>query len=176
MQIKHLVTALSTAPFRFIATLACLLGVSMISGPRAHAEDLLPLGPRASSVEVDGPEESDERVNRPLMIVGATLFVGSYAPSLAFATLGDWNADDALAIPVAGPWMALANPENAPLSKALLVNSGVMQGVGVLSMALSLVIPNYGKSTTLRFGKNEMRLSPSQMARGAFGLGASGSF
>lgn len=173
MQIKHPVTAL-TAHLRFVATLACLLGMSMIAGPRARAEDVST--PPRASVAVDGATESEARVNRPLMIVGATLFVGSYAPSLAFATLGDWNADDALAIPVAGPWMALANPENAPLSKALLVNSGVMQGVGVLSMALSLVIPNYGKSTTLHFGKSEMRLSPSQMARGAFGLGASGSF
>ncbi len=176
MTIKYRVVTPSTARLRFLTILACLVGMSAVWGPRAYAQELSLSDARASSGAVDSVSASSDRINRPLMIVGATLFLGSYVPSVAFATLGDWNADDALVIPVAGPWMALANPENAPLSKALLINSGVMQGVGVLSMALSLFIPNYESTTTLRFGKGELHVAPSSVAQGAYGLGASGSF
>jgi len=174
MHTQNSVTAPSTSPLRFIVSLALLVGMAGLTASETQAQET---GLATASMPlVDDEAESGERVNRALMIVGATLFVGSYAPSVAFATLGDWNADDALVIPVAGPWIALANPENQPLSKALLINSGVMQGAGVVSMALSLVIPSYSARTTLRFGKSELRLLPSEVARGAYGLGAVGSF
>lgn len=163
------ISRLST--LRFFATFALFVG---LAAP-ALAQDMSRAAP-VSVAQDDVTTPRSGRVNRPLMLVGATLFVGSYAPSLAFATLGDWNADDALAVPVAGPWMALANPENKPLSKALLVNSGVMQGLGVLSMTASLLIPNYAASTTLRFGKSELQVAPAQLAAGAYGVGAAGSF
>ncbi len=159
-----------TTVTRSLATLLLACVAAVAAAPDAHAQDA---STRTSSAD---RIVNDDVVNRPLLIVGATLFAGSYLPSLAFATLGDWDTDNALTVPVAGPWMALANPENKPLSKVLLINSGVMQGVGVLSMMASLLIPNYGESTTVRFGKSDVRMAPTQLARDAYGLGASGSF
>lgn len=169
------------SPLRFISSLALLAGLSMVAATPAFAQDTAPFElDRAASGNAaernDATTPASGKVNRPLMLVGAALFVGSYGPSLAFATLGDWQSDDSLAVPVAGPWMSLANPENEPLSKALLINSGVMQGLGVLSMTASLLIPNFGASTTLRFGKSKLQLTPAQVARDAYGLGAVGSF
>lgn len=156
---------------RTLAAVAMALCVFTTSSAFAQESRLV-----ASAPQRDEASEPRARLNVPLMVIGATLFVGSYAPSAAFATLGDWEASQSLVVPVAGPWMALADPDNKPLSKALLINSGVMQGVGALSMVLSLVVPSFSGSTTVRFGKNAVQISPSQLARDAYGLGAIGSF
>lgn len=163
-----------TLSHRIARTFAAMaMALSVFATSAAFAQDS---GPVPSGTPRDEANEMRSRLNVPLLVIGATLFAGSYVPSAAFATLGNWDANQSLAVPVAGPWMALADPDNKPLSKMLLINSGVMQGVGALSMILSLVVPSYGESTTVRFGKNAVHISPSQLSRDAYGLGAVGSF
>ena len=152
-----------SSPLRLVASWAFIVGLSLggtattlahdtsTAVESAHAEAPVESGtstesatsttPHSESRPAESTTPHSGKVNRPLLIVGAALFIGSYGPSLAFATLGDWNTDDALVVPVAGPWMSLANSDSQPLSKALLINSGVMQGLGVLAIIASFIVP-----------------------------------
>jgi hypothetical protein len=86
--------------------------------------------------------------NTPLLVTGLVTFGASYGASVIAARVSDRESDDKLYYPVVGPWMALNDRDCAAescskktLHTALLVGSGVVQGVGALSMVLSLMIP-----------------------------------
>lgn len=72
----------------------------------------------------------------------------SYVPALVVAMGSDTKGDENLYVPVAGPWLDLAeregcdsdcSPEN--VNKALLVTSGVFQGLGALQIVGSFIFP-----------------------------------
>lgn len=98
----------------------------------------------------------------------------SYAPALVVAIESDFHADDHLYIPVAGPWLDLANrgdseSDNETRNKVLLVTDGVFQGLGALQMVAALVFPaNHG--VTVAGGKPDsdvsISLTPARFAGG----------
>jgi hypothetical protein len=115
--------------------------------------------------------------NRPLLATGSVLLVSSYVPAVIGAAISDRSDADRLYIPVAGPWMTLAQgPEEKAGHKALLVADGALQGLGALMMVSSLLIPERTTQNWYLIGQNQkVRVGPQHM-RAGFGLGASGRF
>lgn len=133
------------------------------------------------------------RPNRPLLITGASLLVGSYATSAIIGMVNDRKADERLAIPVVGPWLDLANREcnihpceNENWSKVALIASGVLQGAGLIGVVSSFFVPEerfriWGGGSGARAGvasAPSVRIVPSPVAvgRGGTGLTLVGTF
>lgn len=86
--------------------------------------------------------------NTPLLVTGLVMLGGSYGASAIAAGVSDRGSDDKLYYPVVGPWLALDDRDcaaracsNKTLHTTLLIGSGVVQGLGALSMVMSLFIP-----------------------------------
>lgn len=86
--------------------------------------------------------------NTPLLVTGVVMLGASYGASAIVGGLTDRGSDDNLYYPVVGPWMALDERDcsgdpcsSKTLHTTLLIGSGVLQGLGALSMAMSLFIP-----------------------------------
>lgn len=119
------------------------------------------------------------RPNRPLLYTGSTMLIGSYAATAAAASMRnirDENGDQSIYIPVAGPWMHLANSKNTPLDTALIAGSGVAQGAGVVITVLSLLVPEHVPAATLQAGGVKVQLTGTSFGRGSAGVGAVGLF
>ncbi len=126
--------------------------------------------------------------NLPIVIGGLVSFVGAYGASVAVAAANNTSADNNLYIPVAGPWLDLQNRPgcggpNEPScsredgSRALLVVSGVFQGLGVLAVALGLVVPQKRHTiVSARAERPGVRVFPAQVSRDGYGLAAAGRF
>jgi hypothetical protein len=98
----------------------------------------------------------------------------SYAPALVVAIESDFHADDHLYIPVAGPWLDLANrgdseSDNETVNKVLLVTDGVFQGLGALQVVAALAFPG-SSAVTVAGGKPDsdvsVSLTPARFAGG----------
>lgn len=121
--------------------------------------------------------------NRPLLVTGAVLLGGAYGASAIAAGLSDRDSENKLYYPVVGPWMALQDRDcnaepcsNKGLNTALLIGSGVLQGVGALSMLMSLFVPEKTTHTWYLIGDERqphLALSPvvGQDQVGAFAVG-----
>jgi hypothetical protein len=127
--------------------------------------------------------------NRAVLAGGILAFLGSYAPAVTVAAANHNSYDNNLYIPLAGPWLDLRSrpgcggPGEANCtgkedgSKALLVLSGVFQGLGVLTIALGAIVPEK-RHTTVRAkaDKPTVRVLPAQVSRDGYGLAAWGTF
>jgi hypothetical protein len=97
---------------------------------------------------IDPTTHASTLPNKPLLVTGLVVLGGSYGASALAAGLSDRESDDKLYYPVAGPWLALQDRDcdaepcnNETLDTALLIGSGVLQGLGALSTVMSLFIP-----------------------------------
>lgn len=131
----------------------------------------------------DLPAPADRSwVNKPLLITGSALLVAGYVPALVVSQTSERPIDrDKLVIPVAGPWMNLADRDcddrecqHEDRNKAFLIADGVVQGVGALSLVLSLVLP--GKTTQNWYLIGDTHVGPMYVAKSTYGLGATGTF
>jgi hypothetical protein len=116
--------------------------------PEASPAVSAPVAPVLQEPVIDPKTSSSSIPNTPLLVTGLVVLGGSYGASALYSGLSDRDSDDKLYYPVAGPWMALkdrdcnAEPcDNETLGTAALIGSGVLQGLGALSIVLSLVIP-----------------------------------
>lgn len=119
------------------------------------------------------------RPHRPLLYTGAAMFIASYASTAALTVsrdLRDQDGDPTLYLPVAGPWLHLANSNETALNAFLIASSGILQGAGVALSALSLVVPERVPAATIQAGGVKVNLSAATLGRGAAGLGAVGTF
>jgi hypothetical protein len=123
-------------------------------------------------------------VNRPLLITGGLVLVGSYIPSAIVAFTSDRPSDQKnLYYPVVGPWLDLANRdcENRPcpsgdaLGKVLLIADGVGQGLGALGVVTSFFLPNKVTRNWYLVGNAQTHVAPTRVGSG-YGLSAAGSF
>jgi hypothetical protein len=85
--------------------------------------------------------------NQTLLFGGGMLFLGAYGTSTLIGTLNDRKADKLLAVPLAGPWLDLGDRScervacnHEALSTALLIASGVLQGVGLAGVISSFFV------------------------------------
>ena len=117
-----------------------------------------------------------------MLVTGVVLLGGTYAASAIVGAASSREADDKLFLPVVGPWLDLkkrncpvdASCSNDTLNEALLIGDGALQGLGALSMVLSLVIPESTKKPWYLIGDEKLSVSP-QVGR-VSGLTASGQF
>lgn len=89
--------------------------------------------------------------NAPVFATGALVFAGSYGASAIVAATSDHPGADRLYVPVAGPWLALNDWGDCPISqprcdenttnKVLLVADGVFQAAGVITMVTGILSP-----------------------------------
>jgi len=114
---------------------------------------------------------------------GGILALGvPYAASVVVAATSDRSEDKHLYIPVAGPWMDLANRsgcgnpgqpscDKETAYKVLLIGNGILQGVGALEILGSFLFP---ETRTVSVTKNQHRflVTPYYAGRNDFGLAA----
>lgn len=120
--------------------------------------------------------------NRPLLITGLVVFGGTYGASAIVGAASNREADEKLFIPVVGPWLDLkdrdcdADPcSHETLNKTLLIGSGALQGLGALSMVLSLVIPESNEKPWYLIGDEKLSVTP-QVGYTTTGVSAFGRF
>jgi hypothetical protein len=127
--------------------------------------------------------------NRLLLGSGLVALVGSYVPSVLVAASNNNSFDDKLFIPVAGPWMNLAqrpgcggNVQTAcgteGVFKALLIVDGAFQGLGALATVLGLVTPEKRTKTVVtgKVDKPSVHVTPVGFGHGGYGVAALGNF
>lgn len=119
--------------------------------------------------------------NSALIGSGALMFGLAYGGSVIVGAASDNKADQHLLIPVAGPWMNIANrscPENGncpneTANKVLLAADGIFQAAGVLQILGGFLFPQ--KTTVTRSVSTGVRVSP-RVGPGSLGISASGAF
>ena len=116
------------------------------------------------------------RPNRPWLVTGGAILVGSYATTAVLNATE--NVDKDLYIPVVGPWIHLADaPADESAGRtALIVGSGIVQGVGVLMTAASFFIPEKIAAARIQAGDVKLNITPTAYGRGGAGVGAVGTF
>lgn len=129
-------------------------------------------------------KETRSFVNRPLLITSAVLLGGTYGASAIVAWTSSRDTDQKnLYIPVAGPWMNLADRQcdarpcnNEGLNKGLLIADGVAQGLGALGVVTSFFIPETTTKNWYLIGNSHVQATPMRVGVAGYGVGAVGSF
>ncbi len=106
--------------------------------------------PTTVTTEPEGYEEYD-MWNAPVFATGAIVFAGSYGAAAIVAGSSNHPGADRLYVPVVGPWLALNDWGNCPISnpscdtnttdKVLLVADGVFQAAGLITMLDGVLQP-----------------------------------
>jgi hypothetical protein len=117
--------------------------------------------------------------NPTLLRSGVITLGAAYVPAFVVGVQSPRAVDRNLTVPLAGPWMDLAQrgcPGCAEdrLSKVLLVTDGIFQGIGALNIVGSFLFPKVrvvalSESTVIAF-------SPARLPAGGFGVNANGVF
>lgn len=131
----------------------------------------------------------EQRPNVGLITTGIVTLGLSYGASTIVAATSSNPADQRLYIPVAGPWMNLAEREPCHgracgaegTYKALLVADGIFQGLGALEILGGLLTT---ETRTVRTPQRRVstppapsvRVSPTRFGQGAYGVSAHGTF
>jgi hypothetical protein len=128
------------------------------------------------------------RPNRPMLITGGSIFLGTYAASAVQGAISNTDADRNNFIPVAGPWMNLSERQcnlgdcgtREDVHNLLIIGSGVAQAVGVGLSIASLFVPEErdryeAKAKEKKVAKPQMTVTPVSL-QGGGGLGAFGTF
>lgn len=132
-----------------------------------------------------------DRYNAAMFTTGALIFGAAYGASVvAAATASDDNRDrgfERLYIPVAGPWLALSDRGDCPITssacdretttKILLIADGVFQSAGVLAMIGGVLEPSR-RRVQVRNTKldTKVRVTPSTVGSGDPGVAVFGRF
>jgi hypothetical protein len=148
----------------------------------------------ATAAEANAQEGRAERAtyvgpNRAMLSSGLITFGLSYAPAVVVAASSDQSVDHHLYVPVAGPWLDLANrPLCGPgaiscdaetTDKVLLVVDGVFQGIGTVDVLMSFLSPERVTYVTVANhapARARIRLAPIALGRGAYGVATVGRF
>ena len=109
--------------------------------------------PARTTIVQQVPEsyEVQDSMNAPVFVTGALVFAASYGGAALVAATSDHPGADRLYVPVVGPWLALNDWGDCPISdprcdenttdKVLLVADGVFQAAGVLTMVTGILSP-----------------------------------
>ncbi len=170
------------------AGLACI-----VSSQTASAQQTNIVTPPAAARVVEKPE-TYTGPNRALISTGLVTFGLAYVPAVIVAATSTLPADNHLYIPVAGPWLNLANrpacgtgnPSEAAnvsaipcdmetTNKVLLGVDGVFQGIGALTLLVGLLSPEHEEESAVT-GKPTVHITPARMGKGGYGIAAFGNF
>ena len=137
--------------------------------------------PAETTTTYEGP-------NRAMVGSGLVMFGLSYIPAVIVASQSNQDVDHHLYIPVAGPWINLANRPDCNVArigcdtentnKVLLVVDGVFQGVGALTTVIGLLSTERETAPVTRTAsdKPSIHFTPASMGAGGVGAAAFGSF
>ena len=133
--------------------------------------------------------------NRAILAGGLIGFAGAYVPSVVVAAANGNSFDNRLYIPIAGPWLDLAQRPGCGGSQfncsresgfaGLLVVDGVVQALGALATGLAFVVPER-RTRVLSASADRARKSapqklavhvvPARLGRDGYGVAAFGGF
>jgi len=177
----------------FPVTAALTLGAMTLAwSPWASAQTRSPRRPTrtAPPTYVQQPRDivtyQEQRPNVGLITTGIVTLGLSYGASTIVGATSRNPADQRLFIPVAGPWMNLAEREPCTgracgaegTYKALLVASGIFQGLGALEILGGLMTTETRTVAVRRRTATTptVRVSPARLGQGAYGISAHGTF
>jgi hypothetical protein len=108
-------------------------------------------------VATPATEASTTLPNPYLLRSGLYTLTAAYVPALVVALESSRSADNRLYAPIVGPWLDLGDRgrcgdgcgSKETVNKVLLVADGVFQGLGVLQIASSFLIPTTHTSIAL---------------------------
>lgn len=129
------------------------------------------------------------RPNRPMLFTGLTMLTATYTASVIVGASSDKDVDKRLYIPVVGPWLDLGQRDcglgdcgqTEDWNQALLIGSGVLQGVGTVLTVASFFAreetdrPANWRSAAAKPAKPTFQITPMSMRAGG-GVGAVGTF
>lgn len=144
---KRLITPAAAA----LAVAFTALGSSSVAlAEEPESESMAPPRPPGPALPHDVITYEESRPNGALIGSGLTMFAFSYIPSMIVAASSSRAGDNTLYVPVAGPWMNLAQRDNAcpngrcpgdTPNKVLLAFDGVFQGLGALQVLGGFLFP-----------------------------------
>ncbi len=162
-------------PFIFILALASL-GLLSLASREARAQEATVVDTTTYST---GP--SMEMVGS-----GIGTFTLSYIPAVVVGATSGLDADRMLFVPLAGPWMDLAQrPRCGPVlsckpedtDKVLLVTDGVFQAIGAITIVGGFLTTSHERRTVRAADRGlTLRISPASVGGKGYGLVALGSF
>lgn len=159
-------------------TIASAVSLQLAAPCVALAEDAVVLTSTAPADSAPIPD--------PYFLRSGLLTLGAaYVPAVAVAMTSETQGDDHLYVPLAGPWLDLADREDCDgdcggenVNKALLVTSGVFQSLGALQVVGSFI---FHETTAVTVSdadgspKLSFKVTPTGIARGS-GVVATGKF
>ena len=152
-----------------------------------------PSGPPAAETSVSRPATSpapsaariadpaaDSGPNRAVIVTGVLSVLVWYVPSVIVAAGSAIPSDSSLFVPVAGPWLDLADrPACGPGSiscrvetgnQFLLVADGLFQAWGVAATVIGFASKEHGRAASA------LRVTPARIGKRGYGLAALGTF
>lgn len=143
-----------------------------------------------STYSVPSAEATAEDVypNRSLIATGLVTFGLSYGSAAIVGATSEHRGDDHLLIPVAGPWLDIAdrgmcgygteqNCDTENANKVLLGIDGVFQGLGALAFLAGFLVPEeHTVYTPVEQGKIKVHVAPASYGRGSPGVSLFGTF
>jgi hypothetical protein len=143
--------------------------------------------PAAPAPYVAQEAETYTGPNRSLIGTGIVTLGLSYVPAVIVASKSPQPADRHLFVPVAGPWLNLANRpacgaetiacDAETTNKVLLGVDGIFQGIGVLTTLAGFFTPEReAEIAASQTGKPSVHVTPARIGAGGYGLTAFGAF
>jgi hypothetical protein len=134
-------------------------------------------------------EKTTTQATGPSMLMvgsGVIIFGVGYLPAVIVGATSGLEADQTLFVPIAGPWLDLAQrPGCSPASqcnventnKVLLATDGVVQALGALTVIGGFLTPAH-QTTSVRTRRAglKLRLLPAKLGGSGYGLEALGDF
>jgi hypothetical protein len=162
--------------FKTITTAAVLVSAALWTATASAQQTTV-----TTTTTAEQPVQETARPNRKMLTTGGAIIAASYIPAVVVAATSDHAGDKNLYIPVAGPWMDLAqrggcgpNPcGDEAIYKSLLVTAGVAHLVGVGLVVGSLFST---EERTVMVGDTKPRLVPAQFGKSGAGFALVGSF
>jgi hypothetical protein len=128
--------------------------------------------------------------NRALLVTGLATFGLSYIPAVTVAATSSLDADHHLYVPIAGPWLDLANRppcearytscDTENVNKVLIGVDGVFQAIGVIAIFTSFLAPEHERTVVTASERprtpTKVYVTPAHLGPGGYGLAAVGSF
>jgi hypothetical protein len=137
-----------------------------------------PTAPRTTTYVAPEGEDVYDSWNAPVFATGALVFAGSYGAAAIASGMSDHPGADRLWVPVAGPWLALNDWGNCPITqsrcdttttdKVLLITDGVFQAAGLITMVDGLLSPSHHRVVT-RTADKKLHVEPTGNGFAVFG-------
>jgi hypothetical protein len=169
---------------KVIAVGITMIGVALASS--AHAQQtttVVETQTTRTPVTQDVPATQKSFLNRPVLLTSTAVLLAGYVPAAVAGGLSDRDEDKNLYIPVAGPWLDLGQRSCSPQqpcgnedqNKALIIGSGIVQGIGALGVISSFFIPEV-RQTKVVAQKASVTVVPARFGTAGYGMSALGKF